>query len=65
MRRTKRWLSASALTAALVTVLSLASWSIAASQENRLQRLNHEALQLLKQGKYQEGVEVAKDAVRV
>ena len=65
MRHSKRWVSASALTATLIVVWGLVLGSVALAQEARWETVNQKALQLLRQGKYQEGIRVAKEGLRV
>ncbi|MDA2917109.1 tetratricopeptide repeat protein, partial [Nitrospinae bacterium AH_259_B05_G02_I21] len=65
MRRSKRLVSASNLTIPLTVVVGLSLCSITLAQEKPWMTLNQEAHQLYQQGKHQEGVKVAKEALSV
>ena len=65
MSRRKRWLTLSALAAALVMVLGLSLSSIALAQEARWEALNSQAFVLYKQGKYRGAIPLAKESLKV
>ncbi|MDV2494834.1 MAG: tetratricopeptide repeat protein [bacterium] len=65
MRRGKRLVSVSTLTATLIMVLGLSFGSVVFAQEARWEALNKNALLLFQQGKFSEGVKVAKEALSV
>ena len=65
MTQSKRWGYVSALTIALMMVVGLSFSSVSLAQEARWKTVNQKALQLLRQGKYQEGIMVAKEGLRV
>ncbi|MDA2917219.1 tetratricopeptide repeat protein [Nitrospinae bacterium AH_259_B05_G02_I21] len=65
MRRSKRWVSVSALTAILMVVLGLSMCSVASAQEVGWEALTNRALALSRQGKYREAIPVAKEALKV
>ena len=65
MRRSKRWVSFNTLSVVIMMVLGLSFGSIASAQEARWKALKNQVKALYEQGKYREGIPVAKEALKV